>query len=79
MPPAAAPAPTLTVADVVDPPLPPVSNSSSATNVSASTTPNAAPAADAPPPSKNSETTNVANMGVNLIALVVVSLLSVVY
>ncbi|KAH7859564.1 hypothetical protein Vadar_002629 [Vaccinium darrowii] len=78
LPPAAAPAPTLTVADVVDPPLPPVSNSSSTTNVSASTTPNAAPAADAPPPSKNSETSNVANMGVNLIALLVVSLLSVV-
>lgn len=72
MPPAAAPAPTLTVADVVDPPLPPVSNSSTATNVSASTEPNAA---TAPAPSKNSQTTNVANLGVSLIAVVVVSLL----
>ncbi|KAI8535539.1 hypothetical protein RHMOL_Rhmol10G0181900 [Rhododendron molle] len=72
MPPAAAPAPTLAIADVVDPPLPPVYNSSTATNISASTEPNAA---TAPAPSKNSQTTNVANLGVSLIAVMAVSLL----
>uniref|UniRef100_A0A5B6Z2M4 glycerophosphodiester phosphodiesterase n=1 Tax=Davidia involucrata TaxID=16924 RepID=A0A5B6Z2M4_DAVIN len=65
-PPAAAPAPALNVADVVDPPLPAVIS-----NVSTST-PAAAPAGK---PRSNSPK-NVANMALSLVAIMLISLLS---
>ncbi|KAJ7979628.1 glycerophosphodiester phosphodiesterase GDPDL7 [Quillaja saponaria] len=65
-PPAAAPLPPLEVADVVDPPLPPVTNV--ATN---------GPPAAAPAPPASGALANVANFGLSLVAILVFSVLSV--
>ncbi|KAL7230969.1 hypothetical protein ACSBR2_009277 [Camellia fascicularis] len=75
LPPVGAPAPALDVKDVVDPPLPPVSNVSAANVTAAAAAPNAAAAP--PPEAKSSQTANVANFGLTLIAIMVLSLLSV--
>ncbi|KAA8531130.1 hypothetical protein F0562_005839 [Nyssa sinensis] len=70
LPPAEAPAPALDVSYVVDPPLPPVAKVS---NDSASD------AGAAPAPQKSSQTAKVANVGLSLVAIVVLSLLSMGY
>ena len=65
-PPAAAPLPPLDSADVVDPPLPPVANISTASS----------PVAEAPQPSARISFANVAKMDLSLVAIMVLSLLS---
>ncbi|KAK7849013.1 glycerophosphodiester phosphodiesterase gdpdl6 [Quercus suber] len=65
-PPAAAPLPPLDSADVVDPPLPPVANISTASS----------PVAEAPSPSASISFANVAKMDLSLMAIMVLSLLS---
>lgn len=68
LPPATAPSPPLDVADVVDPPLPPVANIS---------TTGAGAVAPAAPHSSGME--NMANVGLSLVAIMVLSLLSMGY
>ncbi|KAL0013559.1 hypothetical protein SO802_000628 [Lithocarpus litseifolius] len=65
-PPAAAPLPPLDSADVADPPLPPVANISTASS----------PVAEAHPPSASISFANVAKMDLSLMAIMVLSLLS---
>lgn len=65
-PPAVAPLPPLDSADVVDPPLPPVANISTA----------GSPIAEAPQPSASISFANVAKMDLSLMAIMVLSLLS---
>ncbi|GAV79984.1 GDPD domain-containing protein [Cephalotus follicularis] len=68
MPPAAAPSPALDVADVVDPPLPALANKSDTTNP-----------ADVAPPPRSSGMVFVANVGMSLLTIMVLSLLSLGY
>ncbi|GMY35654.1 glycerophosphodiester phosphodiesterase GDPDL7-like [Fagus crenata] len=70
LPPAEAPLPPLQVGDVVDPPLPPVAH------ITVASTPVQSPA-DSPHPSAS--LTNVANMGLSVMAIMVLSLLSMLY
>ncbi|KAL6986832.1 hypothetical protein U1Q18_042764 [Sarracenia purpurea var. burkii] len=73
MPPAGAPAPSLNVADVVDPPLPSVSNVSG--NVSGSPAPNAATAQAAPPPGTSGQAPNVVNLGLGAMGIMLFTLI----
>ncbi|KAL5774909.1 hypothetical protein ACOSP7_012466 [Xanthoceras sorbifolium] len=75
-PPATAPAPALRVADVVDPPLPPVTAKSPPSSPPAADGTPGAPAGSTPP---SSGMANVANIGLSLVAILVLSLLSVGY
>ncbi|XP_059624487.1 glycerophosphodiester phosphodiesterase GDPDL7-like [Cornus florida] len=67
--PASAPA-SLEVKDVVHPPLPPISNVSAASSSSSSSSSNA----PAPAPQQSGGMANVANVGIGLVAIVVLSL-----
>ncbi|MCL7048427.1 hypothetical protein MKW94_010106 [Papaver nudicaule] len=62
LPPAQSPAPSLEPADVVDPPLPPVSHVEMTTNPDADAAP--------PAPGKNGQSANIANTGLCLLALI---------
>ncbi|KAK1550081.1 hypothetical protein Q3G72_013371 [Acer saccharum] len=73
-PPATAPAPALAVADIVDPPLPPVANVSTSSNPPSAGGPPGAPPADSKP---SSGIANVANIGLSLVSIIVLSLLSI--
>ncbi|KAA8547043.1 hypothetical protein F0562_003473 [Nyssa sinensis] len=72
LPPAEAPAPAPDVSDVVDPPLPPVAKVSNDSTSDAG-------ARAAPAPQKRGKTAKVANVGLCLIAIVVLSWLSTGY
>ncbi|XP_062160104.1 glycerophosphodiester phosphodiesterase GDPDL6 [Alnus glutinosa] len=67
LPPAAAPLPPLKIGDIVDPPLPPVVNTTTT-----AVPPNAPAVAEAP---RSSALANVANMGLSLVAIMVLSFL----
>ncbi|KAK1571385.1 hypothetical protein Q3G72_016035 [Acer saccharum] len=72
-PPATAPAPALAVADIVDPPLPPVANVSTSSNPPSAGGPPGAPPAGSKP---SSGIANVANISLSLVSIMVLSLLS---
>lgn len=72
-PPAQAPEPPLKVSDIVDPPLPPVANIAT---VSAPAPAAVATAANATGKAKSSGLVNVANVGLSLVAIMVLSLFS---
>ncbi|KAJ0089654.1 hypothetical protein Patl1_14750 [Pistacia atlantica] len=74
-PPTSAPSPSLNIADIVDPPLPPVANGFTPddTECDFGSSPNGAPPVLAP---SSSEKTNVANIGVSIVAAILLCLLS---
>ena len=74
LPPAEAPAPPLTVADVVDPPLPQVSSPSSS-SPNGSTADTGAGPVTAPPGSSGQ--TNAASMSLSLLGILLISMFSV--
>ncbi|KAK3189559.1 hypothetical protein Dsin_029120 [Dipteronia sinensis] len=71
-PPATAPAPAMVVADIVDPPLPPVADVSTSSNPPSTGGPPGAPAGSKP----SSGIANVANIGLSLVPIMVLSLIS---
>lgn len=72
LPPAAAPLPPLKIGDIVDPPLPPVVNTTTTDAAATDAAANAPAIAEAP---RSSALANVANMGLSLVAIMLLSLL----